>query len=69
MAIGNAKGIVTSKEIRQSAAKHLIKDEGSTTIRNGVENELTNYFRSATIFQINLLSILFLSKNVLSLRY
>lgn len=52
MAIGNAKGTVTSKEIRQSAAKHLIEDEGSTTIRNGVENELTNYSRSATIFKL-----------------
>lgn len=67
--MGNAKGIVISKEIRQSAAKHLIKDEGSTTIRKGVENEITNHSRSATIFQIKLLSILFLSKNVLSLRY
>lgn len=57
MAMSNVKGIVISKEIRQSAAKHLNKDESSTTIRKGVENKVTNYSRSATIFQFILLSL------------
>lgn len=51
--MSNVKGIVKSKEIRQSAAKHLSivsKDESSTTIRNGVDNYITNNYRSATVF-------------------
>lgn len=49
--MGNSKGIVISKEIRQSAAKNLNKNLRLkfNDYPKGVDNYLTNNCRSATI--------------------